>query len=1084
MHIADTYPVFEADQVLTNDHLNSLLNYLDQQDRLTRMKLIGSGIVCGLELTPTNESINVSRGCAVTSQGYLVCVPSSEFTHYTLYTAPERPGAIQFILQDGDELPGDIPFYGPNYGKVHRLITKKESEELTAEVFKIKDAGAVFLDTHAIVLFFEAEEIDLKNCDTNDCNDKGKQMHFEIRFLLVEKSVLDNILKSTGSEGMNASPDAMPVLKKFNTPVQALNSASDVILAFRDLVDDQAIKDIANAFKKAATQYHYLLKNENKTVFDSLFDHLKGVRDNILKLHPILIQYFYDHLDDLVRAYYEFIRCARKLNSECCMNEMRFPLHVMLGEADTATTSISQYRQYFIYSPLFGEQNLGLNGLQSLFARLRLLVSNFSVEQMLEFERKEIKITPSKHGSSPLGDRCIPYYYTVTAAPDPLYRSWSAVKTRHGEAELNLGYNSPAYNAPSFVRDPLLYDTEEFNFFRVEGHIGKHISSCLPALKGIQQANAVPVDIIALSADYIGALIKGKDPKCVIEDLESDYRLVIALFICRLHDVFCKVGRVEYNPQVAGIPAATMAMVAPASFSATGAASTAAMTASASAIAAEEAEESKILATGLLNAEIADHTSLPQLVAEFHNTRLYQKGDTLARLCKPGKNTIGANYISMMSKNPLFKNPVFGTKTILGSFLRNGFFELIDSVENMFALLMNNELSDLDLPAFKLAYGRFETMVNNLSDKLVRLNINKVIFLNTCIYEQLEALKTEYKRRLALHKMAENLRYYSQMHPGLEHKAGVTKGGTLVLVYHEIRKRQLFDINSILVNRDLGNALLKQFPGLLHAKPDEESERKTKELGTALQFKEPELYLRMNEVLTQYIRDCNDMPKPKKDALTEIISKPPQKQIFKLEDGMVIADFFLPYICCSDCPPIAYILPTTPTTPTIKIPNTRFCGNDKGPYEIGLQPRGGILKQGTTVLEADETGSYFIIPSANQPGEYKLTYSVDGNTVTAKYEVVKMPQLEFKVRLPQDEYQGTTVVDVEMKSTATVDALYTFDFGDGVITPQKEKKITHEYPQLSANEESKTYTIKVSVKDGPCTASIEKGIRFKKLIIL
>jgi hypothetical protein len=149
-----------------------------------------------------------------------------------------------------------------------------------------------------------------------------------------------------------------------------------------------------------------------------------------------------------------------------------------------------------------------------------------------------------------------------------------------------------------------------------------------------------------------------------------------------------------------------------------------------------------------------------------------------------------------------------------------------------------------------------------------------------------------------------------------------------------------------------------------------------------------------------------------------------------------------------------------------------------------LQPKGGVLKQGTTVLQPDETGSYFITPSANQPGEYKLTYTVDNNSVTVKFEVVKMPQLEFKPRLPQDLYEGVTSVDVEVKSSASADAVYTFDFGDGSIVTQKEKKITHEYPPLGANEDKKLYKIKVSATDGPCTAVIEKEITLKKLIIL
>ena len=48
--IQDTYPVFEANQVLTNANLNEMFNYMDEQERLTRASLIGIGIFCGLEI--------------------------------------------------------------------------------------------------------------------------------------------------------------------------------------------------------------------------------------------------------------------------------------------------------------------------------------------------------------------------------------------------------------------------------------------------------------------------------------------------------------------------------------------------------------------------------------------------------------------------------------------------------------------------------------------------------------------------------------------------------------------------------------------------------------------------------------------------------------------------------------------------------------------------------------------------------------------------------------------------------------------------------------------------------------------------
>ncbi|HEY8967894.1 MAG TPA: hypothetical protein VIM64_02350, partial [Puia sp.] len=81
MSIINTFPVFDADQVLTNKHLNDLFNYLDQQDRLSRCKLIGSGIVCGLDISSSPGAITVSKGCGLTSQGYILLLCQSVYTH-------------------------------------------------------------------------------------------------------------------------------------------------------------------------------------------------------------------------------------------------------------------------------------------------------------------------------------------------------------------------------------------------------------------------------------------------------------------------------------------------------------------------------------------------------------------------------------------------------------------------------------------------------------------------------------------------------------------------------------------------------------------------------------------------------------------------------------------------------------------------------------------------------------------------------------------------------------------------------------------------------------------------------------------
>src|SRR4249919_330545 len=116
MSIANTFPFFEADQVLTNKHLNDLFNYLDQQDRLSRCKLMGSGIVCGLEISHTSDTINITKGCGLTTQGYIILfcdhIGQEGYKYYMPYTRPAFPNHLQLIHQcPPDPGTGNILFY-------------------------------------------------------------------------------------------------------------------------------------------------------------------------------------------------------------------------------------------------------------------------------------------------------------------------------------------------------------------------------------------------------------------------------------------------------------------------------------------------------------------------------------------------------------------------------------------------------------------------------------------------------------------------------------------------------------------------------------------------------------------------------------------------------------------------------------------------------------------------------------------------------------------------------------------------------------------------------------------------------------
>ncbi|RZK16467.1 MAG: hypothetical protein EOO86_14840, partial [Pedobacter sp.] len=71
MELINTTTVFEENQVLTAGQLNTMQDFLLQESRLTRTRLIGRGIAYGLEVNMNTNVVNVTKGVGVTSWGFL-----------------------------------------------------------------------------------------------------------------------------------------------------------------------------------------------------------------------------------------------------------------------------------------------------------------------------------------------------------------------------------------------------------------------------------------------------------------------------------------------------------------------------------------------------------------------------------------------------------------------------------------------------------------------------------------------------------------------------------------------------------------------------------------------------------------------------------------------------------------------------------------------------------------------------------------------------------------------------------------------------------------------------------------------------
>lgn len=1060
------YPVFVADQVLTADHLNEIVNYLEEQDRLTRNKLIGIGIVCGLELKVSSTQIEITKGCGVTSAGYLIVQDALTLTHYRPYT-----------------LPGD---FSPRYKSIYKdwdmweLLTAEQVEELE-DGETIKD-HASFMKDKIVVLLLEMSEVPLKNCIDTDCDDKGEKIQFAVKPLLVDRDDIDAFLK-----GIEEAPHVEPKgtveavlsnieLRRFNVPVSLLLSTDAVLNAFLQLVDEPTLKRLAEVLNYCYVHYKPILTEDTVNPFATVFELFKERLASIKKSNPFFIQYYYDWIDDLIKAYYEFKGKVFDVQMMCCPDEDLFPLHLMLGEATKSTVIDvkSKYRHYFIYSPLFNQQKDLLVEVQLLFRRMKLIVQNYTIPDPKVFANATIKITPSKYLDKPLSSRCIPYYYN----PLGLYQTWSWNKTRKGNARYNLSYNASQYNTLDSIVNPLKYDIERFNFFRVEGHIGKNYTQAITTVINQRNQFNLPFEVIALSTSTVARYVASKDDhECHFKDLDSLYQVLIAELICKYGELACIAAKMPYAPRLVNKLSGTGG----------GLRATAARRA-----AAEEGTTVKELFASVKASTLQLNIN-PAVLAAL-KAPAYKRGDFIKGHCGPfAKGSIGEYYLNSVNNGYSFVKPLARLNFTDVNVIYAHLLYFIDCVENMMMVILPVSLADFNIELFKTRFEVLMDEIRTVQGELLELILLKnnpdnnenpnleiiqdfaldvyvsriQILLTTCLDERLEALKKEYDKRSIELQALINFMNYFKKHPGMEHKAGVPKGGTFILVYHETPPRKKFTPKTDFVAAMVpGITLLKDQPELSIVGP------KINELTKAAFARDPQLVKQFEVALTKYLDICRDMDDKTKDEITDILINIPTATVpdrFQIPEFSVIADFYLPYLCCSDCSPIAFVVPKeTEEALSIRIRPTEFCNNDQNVYPVTVTPAGGEL---TASKGGVEPGTTEFRPNGLKAGVNTLTYTAkDGRKTSIDVKIFKAFDLDIKFTVSKED--GVTV---QFSSSAPADGKATWDFGDGETSTELSPKHTYKL-----KEEQQTFTVRLTVSDGPCQATDEDVITLKR----
>ncbi len=543
-----SYPVFEKNQVLTHSQLNDTVKYLEEQDRLTRSGLIGIGIVCGFELKYVTkadsdagkDTLGISAGVGITSEGYLISSPRCELTRYREYPAGEfgdYPPFINDQTGEYDVKPAELlsDNFQPNDDSVLKPLSKN------------------FLNNKVVLLFLEVYDKNLKSCLSKGCDEVGIERKINLRRLLVSTSDMKKILERTENKDITLYPKRFGLkdftLKRaeFDLPAKQFKTLPEIGKPYEEVLlpdgpGNDPVLTLFGYWKDAYEAFRPVLSTRYP---DNPFADA-GITERLNTWHEVFagsnshfgIQYYYDFVKDLALAYREFREVSFDLLTRCRPDDRLFPRHLSLGEVSENCVP-SEYRQQFIQSPVYNNQNVLLEKSLSLFTRAVLMVEAFDVAIVRSVEKYDLKVTPSAGNGFNLTQRAIPFYYSSGIIENKdhgfLEQYWNHDLARRCLLDSgvlsysnNFSHDDDADVEDNAVFRPLHHDRDRYGFYRIEGVLGKPCAEVLDNLDNMIRRHNLPFDVLALRLNNSTEVLDHPGSNAIdysrgFHDLHEDY---------------------------------------------------------------------------------------------------------------------------------------------------------------------------------------------------------------------------------------------------------------------------------------------------------------------------------------------------------------------------------------------------------------------------------------------------------------------------------------------------------------------------------------------------------------------------------
>ncbi len=517
--ITTQYHTFVDNQVLTKDQLNEFISYFEDQDRMSRIFLTGTGIICGFKLSynATSKTITISQGTGITSDGDLLKLQNS-IDGSILKSIDLEQIEYSWVKKFEDNF--------ANYRFFKRLVSvggKLKEEPLDLwEILPEKTENAKALGTLAdldkkvVLLYLETYAKDGDLCTAIDCDNQGIEQVARLRVLLVSAKDADYILglDSMFSEHHKINTVVnLPDVAVRRVVLNQINTANYEELKkayYKALNSDNLISNLTDGIKTVVTEFKNVIDlNISSSSLNVYLNQLKNIASFSAYNVPFNVQYRYDCIKDIVDTYIEIKQILLDLNEECNPDINAFPKHLMLGSLAEIGNDVQNYRHGFYKSPAISCGKNKMEQCRSLVVKLFKIISQFKTSA------GEVKITPSNKLPA-LSFKSIPFYYDVD---ETLLESWNFDKTRKLKSKNNLGYHRELLSSSPQIQEPLNFDIDGFDFYRIEGHQGKDYKTALAEINDLKFKYGLAFDVKALSVNINEETLNLDDYECEFEDL-------------------------------------------------------------------------------------------------------------------------------------------------------------------------------------------------------------------------------------------------------------------------------------------------------------------------------------------------------------------------------------------------------------------------------------------------------------------------------------------------------------------------------------------------------------------------------------